>query len=243
MPLLLIADDEQNLVVLGQSSGGGREPASRQRAPLAFPAGPLVSLGALGHGRIFIDLVCELGVVLHSRPDEPRDDAEVGSRLVDVAATCAKGSHDLVNVEPGAKDERLATASSPLVEPDQGIPGLPTSSRGGIEQLDRAPGKAEGTLYGWLLVLWHVSHCLTADFGGGKIRRGAAKHASAGGSREPAGISLAAVRSGCATGRSGGEPSSSAGPPPAPRPARMAASLAMVRAGCGRRCTRWLLRR
>ena len=59
--------------------------------------------------------------------------------------------------------------------------------RGGIEQLDRAPGKAEGTLYGWLLVLWHVSHCLTADFGGSEIRRAAAKHASAGGSRDPAG--------------------------------------------------------
>jgi hypothetical protein len=75
----------------------------------------------LGHGRIFIDLVCELGVVLHSRPDEPRDDAEVGSRLVDVAATCAKRGHDLVNVEPGANDERLATASSPLAEPDERV--------------------------------------------------------------------------------------------------------------------------
>jgi hypothetical protein len=80
-------------------------------------------------------------------------------------------------VEP---DEQVTLGADSFAQQPvgQGIPGLPTSSRGGIEQLDRAPGKAEGTRYGWLLVPWHVSHCLTADFGGGKIRRGAAKHAS-----------------------------------------------------------------
>jgi hypothetical protein len=35
----------------------------------------------------------------------------------------------------------------------QGVPGLPASSRGGIEQLDRARRKAEGSLYGRLLLL------------------------------------------------------------------------------------------
>src|SRR5437588_12653339 len=92
---------------------GDRGPTSRQRALLAFPAGPLVSLDALGHRRTLIDLVCELRAVVHRCPDEPRDAAEVGSRVFDVAATCPPGGHDLMDVEPSAGDEPLAPQARP----------------------------------------------------------------------------------------------------------------------------------
>src|SRR5437879_4652327 len=55
------------------------------------------------------------------RSDEPGGDAEVGGCFVDVAATGAQCGHDLVHIEPGTNDERLATAGHPSAEPDERV--------------------------------------------------------------------------------------------------------------------------
>jgi hypothetical protein len=70
-------------------------------------------------------------------------------------------------VEP---DERVALEADGFAkEPiGQGVPGLPASGRSGVEQLDCARRQAEGSLYGRLLLLWHVTHCITGDCSRGK---------------------------------------------------------------------------
>src|SRR6266550_3111911 len=118
-PLLLITDGKKGLVVLGlPASLDSRDDIEAPFSKLCGDRRRVVMVeSSFTPGRA----AGELSVVLHSRPDEPRGDAEVGGCLIDVAAICAQCGHDLVNVEPGADDERLATPSRPSAEPDHRV--------------------------------------------------------------------------------------------------------------------------
>src|SRR5207247_5411372 len=96
-----------------------RAPVSRKRALAAFPPRALVAFDTFGDRRVLVDLFREVSVIVNSRADQARVDAQIPRRFVGVASSGSDGGNHVMDVQPRAHDQRLAPAGGALADPDE----------------------------------------------------------------------------------------------------------------------------